>query len=108
GVDKGHFEKIIKLADDISQEAHKLLEEDKEEFGKALEAGTATGNTGPSGPQAGGQALRAQSLEPEVKVTTNKENEDLIKYTMEKSLVNDEKVALKIIEYARLLKEQKQ
>lgn len=78
---------------------------EKSKMDKALEAGNTTGNTGPSGPQVGGEALRVQSLDKDLKVTTNDEvDQELVKYTMQKSLINDEKVALKIIEYARLLK----
>ena len=109
-VDKKHFEKISKLASEIAEESKRLMDEDKAEFDKALAAGTATGNNGPSGVQTDGQAMRVESLEKELKVTTNDESitpevdPQLIRYTMEKSLINDEKIAIKIIEYARLLK----
>lgn len=91
--------------DDCLKKGASCVAETKPEMDKALEAGNTTGNTGPSGPQVDGQALRVQSLDTNLKVTTNAENDqELVKYVMQKSLINDEKVALKIIEYARLLK----
>lgn len=91
--------------DDCLKKNAYCVEDSKKEIDKALEAGNTTGNTGPSGPQTGGEALRVQSLDKQLKVTTNEEdNSELVKYVMQKSLINDEKVALKVIEYARLLK----
>ena len=105
-VDKAHFKKIAKLASEIAEESKNLMAEDKEEFDKALAAGNATGNTGPSGPQTNGQALRVESLDDNLKVTTNDGyDKDLIKYTMKKSLINDEETAIKILKYAELLKQ---
>lgn len=109
GVDKKHFEKIIQLADEISQEAKALLSEDKEEFGKAMEAGHTTGNGGPEGQQTGGAALRRQDLDNELKVTTNNErikdedDAEIIAYTMKKSGIDDINTIKKIIKYAVLL-----
>jgi hypothetical protein len=108
GVDKQHFEKIISLSEEISAEAHKLLEEDQEEFGKGLSAGQETGNGGPSGQQTGGDALRVQDLENKLKVTTNVEDEDpkIVEYAMKKGNCDDITTALKLIAVARLLKTQ--
>lgn len=111
GVDKKHFEKIIQLADEISQEAKALLSEDKEEFRKGMEAGHTTGNGGPEGQQTGGAALRRQDLDNELKVTTNTErikdedDAEIIAYTMKKSGIDDINTIKKIIKYAVLLQE---
>lgn len=101
--DRKKFERIVSLAEEIAAEARKLSQEDIEEFGKGMEAGY-------DAPQEkeGGEALRVQSLENKLKVTTNApaEDDELVKYTMEKGGFTDMALALKLIEYARLLKAQ--
>jgi len=103
--DKGQFEKIISLAEEITKEAKRLIEEDTEEFGKGLVAGN---NAGPAESMTGGDALRAQDLDNKPKVTTNAEDEDskLVEYTMKKGVIDDIETARKVVKYARLLKGQ--
>lgn len=105
--DKKQFEKIARLADEISSESKKLIEEDEKDFEKTLASGYDIGDAGPSGPQTGGNALRKQSMEPELKILTNDEKDEeykrLLKYTMAKGMIADPMLATKVIKYAMLL-----
>ncbi|VVB53235.1 Uncharacterised protein [uncultured archaeon] len=104
-IDRGQFEKIVRLAEEISVEAKKLIAEDVEEFGKGMEAGH---DGTPSPDVKDGAALRVKDLDNKLKVTTNspEEDEEIVKYAMEKGGFTDMALALKLIEYARLLKAQ--
>jgi hypothetical protein len=93
----------------------KKLDENKEaDVDKALEAGYSTDQTN----QTGGEALRVQSLDRNLKVETNDEESKcldgtenkvnmtpLVKHAMEKALFSDPKDAEKLIDYARILVE---